>query len=122
MTRIISKIKTNIVASYLQTTPSKSPLFSYNMPTSPTLLFSVSLAVDSTFQSDYSFLLIIDGIEQDLNDYSFFPSNSSSYEFVPSTAQGGLPIGAGAIISIYVYNTGGASIDGHISISILASA
>ncbi|MEM3264667.1 MAG: hypothetical protein QXH07_01805 [Thermoplasmata archaeon] len=121
MTRIISKVVTNIDVPSSQTTPPVSPQFSYLLPNSPTNLYSLNIAVDSTFQTGYSYLIVISTIIQDGNDYRLFPSNQTSYEFVPQTLQGGIPLAPNTLIQVYAYNSTGAASDGHFSVSILAS-
>ncbi|MEM3264923.1 MAG: hypothetical protein QXH07_03100 [Thermoplasmata archaeon] len=121
MTRIISKVVTNIDVPSSQTTPPVAPQFSYLLPNSPTNLYSLNIAVDSTFQSNYSYLVVISTIIQDGNDYRLFPSNQTSYEFVPQTLQGGIPLAPNTLIQIYAYNSNAAASDGHFSVSILAS-
>lgn len=121
MTRVISKVKTNIAVSSATVIPPNTPQFEYTLPGTPTQLYSLDMSVDSTFQSDYSYLVVISTIIQDGNDYTLFPSNETSYEFVPSTWQNGVPLAPNTQIKIYAYNSGGATTDGHFSVSIFAS-
>lgn len=121
MTRVISKVSTNITASSTAVVPPTAPQFSYLLPNSPTQLYSLNIAVDSTFQSGYSYRIVINSIVQDGNNFQLFPTNQTSYEFVPQTWQNGIPLAPNTLIEVYAYNSTSASSDGHMSVSILAS-
>jgi hypothetical protein len=119
--RVISKVATDIDVSASQTIPPTIAQFRYLLPNLPTNLYSLSIAVDSTFQANYSYKLIISSIIQDYNNFALFPANATSYEFVPNTFHGGIPLAPNTLIEIYAYNSQGASSDGHFSVSILAT-
>ena len=121
MTRFISKVVTNIDVPHTVTAPTPQPQFSYLLPNSPTHLYSLNIAVDSTFASNYAYKVVISTIIQDSNNFTLFPSGQTSYEFVPSSLSNGIPLASGTRIDVYAYNSGGATADGHFSVSILAS-
>jgi len=121
MTRFISKVETGIDVPYTVTMPTPNPQFSYLLPNSPSQLYSLNIAVDSTFLSYYSYKIIITTIIQDSNNFTMFPSGQTSYEFVPASLSNGIPLASGTKIIIYAYNSNGATSDGHFSVSILAS-
>ena len=122
MTRIISKISTNITVSSTTTIPPTTPQFTYLLPPQPIQLYSLQVSGDSNLVgTKYSYLIVISSIIQDGNTYQSFAAGTTTFEFVPSTWQGGMPLAPGTQISVYAYNSGSATVDASLSVEILAS-
>jgi hypothetical protein len=97
----------------------------------PTLLFdedigqaygakleSVSLSASANFQSNYSWLLVVDGVQQQQNEFAEWDATATSFDFVPTGKN--IPIPSHAHIKLYAYNSNSATTAGTISIFIIA--
>ena len=80
----------------------------------PLLLKSLYITYDSTFLSDYSLLVRLNGLNIDNNQFTRPPGGSSGFDYVPTGSAYYIP--AGSKLEVYAYNSGGASVNGTIDI------
>ena len=80
----------------------------------PLLLKSLFVSYDSTFLSDYSILIDLNGLNIDNNTFTQAPGNSSGFDYVPTSSAFYIP--AGSKLRVFAYNSGGATANGTLNI------
>lgn len=80
----------------------------------PLLLKSLYITYDSTFLSDYSLLVRLNGLNIDNNQFTLAPGGSSGFDFVPTGSAYFIP--AGSKLEVFAYNSGSATTNGTINI------
>ena len=80
----------------------------------PLLLESLFVSYDSTFLSDYSILIDLNGLNIDNNTFTQAPGNSSGFDYVPTSSAFYIP--AGSKLRVFAYNSGGATANGTLNI------
>ena len=81
-------------------------------------LASVSIAVDSIFQANYYWKLVIDGVTSPTQPFIPFDPTVNTFDLIPAGTFYLLKPGAG--IHLYAYNATGTTNDGHASIYVSA--
>jgi len=80
----------------------------------PLLLHSLALIGDSTFIADYSFLVVLNGLNISNNTYALLAGAATGQDYVPTGKVYLIP--ANSTLDIYAYNSGGSSSTGHLSV------
>jgi len=81
-------------------------------------LASVSIAVDSIFQANYYWKLVVDGVTSPTQPFIPYDPTVNTFDLIPSGTFYLLKPGAG--IHFYAYNATGTTSDGHASIYVSA--
>ncbi len=112
----------NVITSiHTATTPpdigSATPDFTFTVPATGIKLNSLSLAFDTTFQTYYSYIVVIDSVEMYNNKFERPSQAANTYEYVPSNRN--IPLRGGSQIRVWSYNSNSATVDGTYSVSLL---
>ena len=104
---IITKSITNVSVSLTQTTEPDTPLFEFDAGNLPLRLHQLNISVNSGFQANAYYKIVIDGISQQANAFQPWNAAAAILNVVPTGKF--LPVNSQGSIKIYAYNPTGQS-------------